>query len=251
MFTGRLQGRSHKVLLPLLFILRAAILRTMPAVSRRSEQLLPGSPCRWEWSTRALRPWSLTHRAAPFTLFDLGLSLRWPIPPLPVLQPAAAAGMMQFRQPEPERAAEVGPHRLYGELGLGVRPAVREVLRGRGRGARRASRSPATTTWSPRLPRRWGYPNLLFEAGARIIARPLLQLHDRDPPQREIPAVPGGVEGLRRLHLRHRLHRQLPLRPGPGCPAGADPGHPIRESEHPERLRGHAELVCQQPHRHA
>ena len=34
MFTGRLQGRSHKVLLPLLFILGAATRETMPAGSR-------------------------------------------------------------------------------------------------------------------------------------------------------------------------------------------------------------------------
>jgi len=92
---GSLQGRRQKVLLALVFLLRSAALGhcQLPPLDLNSYCQFPlsvGVGCQSLTSP-------VTYPArSPYTFFDLGLSLRWPLPPMPVLQVTIRAGSMRF-----------------------------------------------------------------------------------------------------------------------------------------------------------
>lgn len=66
---------------------------------------------------QSMTPFNAYPSGSPFNLYDLSLNVRWPVPPLPVLQPLLRAGMMRFdsqSQTEPLKWSHVD---VYGELG--------------------------------------------------------------------------------------------------------------------------------------
>ena len=86
-----LNGRRHKVLLSLLFILGAATLCPCQQVALDLNSYYQ-FPLSLGVEYQSLTPLVTYPSGAPYALLDLGLSLRWPIPLLPVLQPTLRAG---------------------------------------------------------------------------------------------------------------------------------------------------------------
>jgi hypothetical protein len=120
---------------------------------------------------QSLTPFAAYPVGAPYSLYDISLQVRWPIPPFPVLQPLLRIGMMSFdsqNQAEPMKWT----HRdFYGQLGVAYAHRFAkyfeigaEVLGG-------ASES-YYDNLVPDVPPPVGYTNLLFEAGGRVSLNP-------------------------------------------------------------------------------
>ncbi len=170
MFTGRLRGRSHKVLLPLLFILCAATLGhcQQSQVDLNSYYQFPLSV---GVEYQSLTPLVTYPSGGPFTVLDLGLSLRWPIPPLPVLQPTVRAGFMRFDSQSQSEPLKWGHTDLYGELGLLYAQRFAKSFE-IGAEALAGMSESLYSNLIPEVAPPLGNPNLLFEAGVRISLDP-------------------------------------------------------------------------------
>jgi hypothetical protein len=165
-----LQSRRPNVLLSLALLLLAA-----PFSHAQQSPLDLNAYYRFPLSLgvefQSLTPFAAYPVGAPYSLFDISLQVRWPIPPLPVLQPLLRLGMMSFdsqNQAEPMKWT----HRdFYGQLGIAYSHRLAkyfeigaEVLGG-------ASES-YYDNLVPDVPPPVGYTNLLFEAGGRISLNP-------------------------------------------------------------------------------
>ena len=120
---------------------------------------------------------SLTHLVtyswgSPFTVFDLSASVRWPIPPLPVLQPTLRAGVMRFdSQSQIEPPLKWDHTDVYGLLGLGYAQRFAKYFE---IGAEMLAGMSESLYYDliPEAAPPLGNPNLLFEAGGRISLNP-------------------------------------------------------------------------------
>ncbi len=53
-----------------------------------------------------------------FNVYDISANIRWPIPPLPILQPALQFGLMQYESLDLENPEKWSHSHVYGMLGL-------------------------------------------------------------------------------------------------------------------------------------
>jgi tetratricopeptide (TPR) repeat protein len=117
MCNGFLGKCTPRILIPLLFILGTAI----PGQGQQATIDL-NSYYRFPLSLgveyQSMTPLVSYQFGSPYTLFDLGLTIRWPIPPLPMLQPAMRAGMTQFDSQSQSDPLKWDHTDIYGLLGL-------------------------------------------------------------------------------------------------------------------------------------
>jgi hypothetical protein len=165
-----LQGRRHKVLLALTFTL-------FVATFCHCEQSPLDLNTYYQFSLSVgveyqnLTPLAAYPSGSPYTLFDLGLSVRWPIPPLPVLQPTLRAGLMRFdsqSQSEPLKWDHID---VYGQLGMAYAHRFAKYFE---IGAEVLAGMSESLYYDliPGVAPPLGNPNLLLEAGARISLNP-------------------------------------------------------------------------------
>ncbi len=171
MFHGSLRGGRQNVLLALLFFLCDATLGhcQQPPVDLNRYYQFPFSV---GVEYQSLTPLVTYPIGSPYTLFDLALSLRWPIPVLPVLQPTLRAGIMRFdSQSQSEPPLKWDHTDVYGQLGLGYAHRFAKYFE---IGAELLAGMSESLYYDliPEASPPLGNLNLLSEAGARISLNP-------------------------------------------------------------------------------
>jgi tetratricopeptide (TPR) repeat protein len=107
----------RRVLLPLLIVLCAATSSygQQATIDLNSYYRFPLS---LGVEYQSLTPLVAYPYGSPYSLFDLGLSIRWPLPFLPVLQPALRVGLTRFDSQSQSEPLKWDHTDIYGMLGL-------------------------------------------------------------------------------------------------------------------------------------
>lgn len=116
-----------------------------------------------------LSPFATYDVGSPFSVYDLSFQVRWPIPPLPILQPTAKMGMLRFDSQDPELPLKWDHTHWYGALGLDAAHRFSKNFEIGGEALVGFSEAifPDLLPEGP-----VGTPNLLFELGGKIALDP-------------------------------------------------------------------------------
>jgi len=110
-----LQGGSRRVLRLLLFF--GAVALGFSQSRTLDYNIYYRFPLSVGLEYQTLYPFALY--ASRYTIFDVDLYIRWPIPRFPVLQPIARLGILRFDSQDPVRPNEWDHTHWYGALGMG------------------------------------------------------------------------------------------------------------------------------------
>lgn len=116
-----------------------------------------------------LSPFATYEFGSPFSVYDLSLQVRWPIPPLPILQPTAKVGMLRFDSQDPTQPLTWDHTHWYGALGMNAAHRFSKNFEIGGEALVGFSEA----IFADLLPEGpVGTPNLFFELGGKISLDP-------------------------------------------------------------------------------
>jgi tetratricopeptide (TPR) repeat protein len=161
----RLQGRGPRVALLVLCLLVAAN-HAFPQTAGLNYNTYYRFPLSVGVEYQSLSPFAAY--GSQYNIFDLSVQMRWPIPPLPVLQPTLKAGMLRFDSQDVSEPLKWDHTHWYGALGLNAAHRFSKNFELGGEALVGLSEA----VFQDLLAEPVGTPNLFIEAGARIALNP-------------------------------------------------------------------------------